>query len=1006
MDVCLKTDLIDRAQSAVLFYCGVLPTGEAGVHHRQTKTHKIKDVSIISQLILAWARHEGHTSKVQDLFLAMEQAGITPNAKCYYGHLLSIARSTNPVDAEAIRNVLQVVEQKGGVTVEDIFNCADSPDNRKLILGAICTVKIDFHPPPIPNIYGSEQNGYEQHIVSPLNILRGSTEKFKNPASGLFKAEDLDFKNKLSRQLAVERETGGVRIPAVVDMQEAVYGPGNVNSERHDPAVSKVARERLAHLRKCWFTDVKTAFERDLMALEAKTRGDWSVSLVPYLRTLSSEKMTTLIVDEVSRLLTMSDAYSPTLTILSTRLGRGVYRKFIIESSIKCGDAARFQSAYEEYLDVISQEELPASTLREIWVGIAQKHGISSMLTERPVTWPYSICKAVGKFLYGIILNDVKVATEFFNVSRHGQELHSKLLKKCSDYTDKRLPVVYLIYRSYGSLNMQEVKVLPAIRKLELSSDNQTVLLSPDDLPTLVPPVPWTSPYRGANALSTFPLVRLPEQASHQRALIEQTDPRQLLPVLDAINAISFVPFRVNQRILDNVIEVFRSGGDPKLDIPQPEWKMPPLPRVSNNLPLDERNRLVKERLKIRKMRSESYSLWCYALYKFSVADEYRDQIFWFPNNMDFRGRVYPTPPHLSQLGDDCSRALLQFAVGKPLGPRGLDWLKIHLINLTGLKKKESLQDRLNFANSLLPEILDSAERPLTGKRWWQQSDDPWQTLACCFEIAEVVRHPDPESYISHFPIHQDGSCNVLQHYAALGRDQAGAESVNLCVSQKPRDVYSDVVDKVEEERRNDAENGNEIARILDGCVKRKVIKQTVMTTVYGVTRYGAKMQILRQLRENPDLTSDQSWRASTYLRDKTFEVLRQMFKSTREIQDWFTVAAHLVSQVCRKPVQWITPLGLPVVQPYHNAHVEFRNGITYRTVNDLYHLPNSMKQRNGFPPNFIHSLDSTHMMLTALNCYRAGISFASVHDSYWTHPSDVDLMNRICREQFVRLHR
>ena len=32
---------------------------------------------------------------------------------------------------------------------------------------------------------------------------------------------------------------------------------------------------------------------------------------------------------------------------------------------------------------------------------------------------------------------------------------------------------------------------------------------------------------------------------------------------------------------------------------------------------------------------------------------------------------------------------------------------------------------------------------------------------------------------------------------------------------------------------------------------------------------------------------------------------------------------------------------------------------------------PNAMKQKNAFPPNFIHSLDSTHMMLTALFCMR-----------------------------------
>ena len=36
----------------------------------------------------------------------------------------------------------------------------------------------------------------------------------------------------------------------------------------------------------------------------------------------------------------------------------------------------------------------------------------------------------------------------------------------------------------------------------------------------------------------------------------------------------------------------------------------------------------------------------------------------------------------------DVGRALLKFAVGYPLGVKGLDWLKIHLVNLHGEKKK------------------------------------------------------------------------------------------------------------------------------------------------------------------------------------------------------------------------------------------------------------------------------------------------------------------------------
>ena len=64
-----------------------------------------------------------------------------------------------------------------------------------------------------------------------------------------------------------------------------------------------------------------------------------------------------------------------------------------------------------------------------------------------------------------------------------------------------------------------------------------------------------------------------------------------------------------------------------------------------------------------------------------------------------------------------------------------------------------------------------------------------------------------------------------------------------------------------------------------------------------------------------------------------------------------------------------------------------------------------TMKHRNGFAPNFIHSLDSSHMMLTSIHLWHAGVTFASVHDCFWTHAADVERMNATCREQFVALH-
>jgi len=87
------------------------------------------------------------------------------------------------------------------------------------------------------------------------------------------------------------------------------------------------------------------------------------------------------------------------------------------------------------------------------------------------------------------------------------------------------------------------------------------------------------------------------------------------------------------------------------------------------------------------------------------------DTIF-LPHNLDFRGRAYPIPPHLSHIGDDLSRGMLLFGESKPLGERGLRWLKIHLANLYGFDKS-TFDERVSFVDRHLDDIYDSADKPL-----------------------------------------------------------------------------------------------------------------------------------------------------------------------------------------------------------------------------------------------------------------------------------------------------
>lgn len=70
--------------------------------------------------------------------------------------------------------------------------------------------------------------------------------------------------------------------------------------------------------------------------------------------------------------------------------------------------------------------------------------------------------------------------------------------------------------------------------------------------------------------------------------------------------------------------------------------------------------------------------------------------------------------------------------------------------------------------------------------------------------------------------------------------------------------------------------------------------------------------------------------------------------------------------------VIWTTPLGLPVVQPYRKAiKKQIMTAMQTIYVADPYQATevSTIKQSSAFPPNFIHSLDATHMFMTALSC-------------------------------------
>jgi DNA-directed RNA polymerase, mitochondrial len=143
-----------------------------------------------------------------------------------------------------------------------------------------------------------------------------------------------------------------------------------------------------------------------------------------------------------------------------------------------------------------------------------------------------------------------------------------------------------------------------------------------------------------------------------------------------------------------------------------------------------------------------------------------------------------------------------------------------------------------------------------------------------------------------------------------------------------------------------------------------------------------------------------------SYLAKLTLLSLGDLFSSADEIMNWLGEAAASVGSQGHV-MSWITPLGLPVMQPYrkqvgHTVRTILQN-ITLSFEDEA--LPVSrQKQRTAFPPNYVHSLDSTHMMMTSLRMKERRLHFTAVHDSYWTHACDVDVMNEVILSSHMSL--
>ena len=544
-------------------------------------------------------------------------------------------------------------------------------------------------------------------------------------------------------------------------------------------------------------------------------------------------------------------------------------------------------------------------------------------------------------------------------------------------------------------------------------------ILAPEYYPTIVRPKPWEYGKVTGGGYYTDHIKPLQLVKYRNKQHLKDLELAHMPKVIDALNAMQDTPYKINQYIygiLTHAKEASLSLGN----LPQAE--LLPLPLKPHDIATnaEARKKYRKEAVKVHTENARLKSKRLHFAMVMRIAKRFRNESkIFFPHTLDFRGRAYHVPNYLNGQSVDYAKSLLMFAKGKAITKKnnGAFWLAVQGANLFGYDK-ESYDERVAWVNENCDNFLEIAKDPYT-HQVWVDADKPFQFLAWCKEWSEFQEQGF--GYVSHLICSMDGSCNGIQHYAAILKDEVASKAVNLVQTKEtPEDVYQVVCDKVINTLKKLSELQNvddTMAKLwLEYGVKRSTTKRTIMTLPYGSTRYSCTDFVQEDITKRTDkgeknIFGDREFQASSYLARIIWDSIGEIINSARVGMDFLQKSARVMAKN-NLPIRWVAPSGFPVIQAYpefksKRVKTKLFGEVIKPRINEETEKLAVLKAGNSLPPNFIHSQDSAHLMLTVGHALYNGVqSFCNVHDSFGTVAGDCEQLSKSIRETFVDMYK
>lgn len=433
-----------------------------------------------------------------------------------------------------------------------------------------------------------------------------------------------------------------------------------------------------------------------------------------------------------------------------------------------------------------------------------------------------------------------------------------------------------------------------------------------------------------------------------------------------------------------------------------------------------------KERIESKKMK---------LAYVKAKATALKDKTFYCLIDFDYRGRIYYRETMFNFQSSDYERGLFLFDEAKPVTKNGFKWMCIHAANSfnASYKKHEIPKWVTGEYHSYLSEQgLDdiSVDKwTLRDRELWtlnnmgliesvsefnslMDCEKPVAFLAVCHEIVNTMK-AERLGFVYHssLPVPIDGSNNGWQHLGAISKDTQTGELVGLIPVDIQRDFYvrtaQKLIDITKDEHRSSV-----LAEMPMKKIRKGISKRGSMTRAYSAGAQKIAENMVNDLRkEGYDVDYNISEKdCMGFSRDliKAIElVCPGPLKSMKFLQQ--IIAAVLESG--HNHIAWYTPSGFYVHYEKFYERIEKVKGtiVGVGKRDQVYHVGLSVSDKPdprgfacGISPNYIHSLDASHM---AKVIDRWEGDFGAVHDSFSTHPSDVEELCELTKDVFIEMY-